>query len=230
MEQGCRTPSRITGGSMASPPRRLRSGTVLGTGAECDDIEEIVQRIMARLESAGVSAAGCGGGGGGAAAGGGGDVPQGEDKPVFPPPTPSSGLLPSSDQQRLWLADLREQLQTASSFGTREREEVRGLLVITECGGPPADHQSWFWGRVRLYIVVAHHGWAAAIADAREAGMDRLGIRLSGAAAARAAAPAPPAAVAGAPPVAAASGGRSRPSRPSGLRAPARKARPAAPK
>ena len=107
---------------------------------------------------------------------------------------------------------------------------MKGLLVIAECGGPPPHHQSWYWGRVRLFIIVAHHGWAAAIADAREAGMDRLGIRLSGAAAARAAAPAPPAAVAGPPLEAGTAGGRSRPSRPSGLRAPARKARPAAPK
>ena len=49
-----------------------------------------------------------------------------------------------------------------------------GLLVITECGGPPPppDHQSWFWVRVRLYIIMVHHGWATA----RETGMDRLGI------------------------------------------------------
>ena len=107
---------------------------------------------------------------------------------------------------------------------------MKGLLVITECGGPPPSHQSWFWGRVRLYIIVAHHGWAAAIADAREAGMDRLGIHLSGTAAARAAAPSPSAAVAGPPPLAGAAGGRSRPSRPSGLRAPARKTRPPASK
>ena len=46
----------------------------------------------------------------------------------------------------------------SSNFGTRE-EEVRGLLIIGEGACPPPVHQLWFWGRVRLFIIIAHEGW-----------------------------------------------------------------------
>ena len=65
---------------------------------------------------------------------------------------------PPLGQQRLWLEDLRQQLQTSAHFGVREREKVRGLLVIGETSGPLREHQAWYWGRVRLFIVVAHQG------------------------------------------------------------------------
>lgn len=72
--------------------------------------------------------------------------------------------------------------------------------------------------RVRLMLIVAHHGWAAAVADAQHSDLDRLGIRLSSAAPVPAAAAAPVA-----QPVR-----RGRPSRPSGLRPPPRRAAPPA--
>ena len=59
----------------------------------------------------------------------------------------------------------------SANYGTREREEVRGLIIISECAGPPDDQRSWFWGRVRLYLIVAHHGWAAAIGDSKNGNM-----------------------------------------------------------
>jgi len=62
-----------------------------------------------------------------------------------------------------------------------EKEEVRGLLIIGEGAGPPPEHQLWYWGRVRLFLIVAREGWSAAIGDARVADMDRLGIHLSSA-------------------------------------------------
>ena len=129
--------------------------------------------------------------------------------------------VPSLARQHLWLDELRRQLTTSGQFGVREREEARGLLIIGESAGPPPEHRAWYWGRVRLFLVVAHHGWAAAVRDSRGAEMDRLGIRLS-----PAAAQAPPPAVR--PVDSSLAGWRGRPSRPSGLRPPPGRAAPAA--
>ena len=84
---------------------------------------------------------------------------------------------PPLGQQRLWLEDLRQQLHVSAHFGVWEREEVRGLLVIGETSGPPPEHQAWYWGRVRLFII-AHQGWAVAVRDARTSDMERLDIQL----------------------------------------------------
>ncbi|KAF0286749.1 hypothetical protein FJT64_001494 [Amphibalanus amphitrite] len=120
--------------------------------------------------------------------------------------------VPPPSRRRLWLEELRAQLNASPHLGVREREEARSLLIIGDTAGPPPEHRSWYWGRVRLFLIVAHHGWAAAVRDSRGSEMERLGIRLSPAAALP-----PPLARPVAPP---ASGGRGRPSRPSGLRAP----------
>ena len=56
-----------------------------------------------------------------------------------------------AEQRRLWLQELRAQLTSSTRFGIREKEEVRGLLIIGESGGPPAEHHSWYWGRIRLF-------------------------------------------------------------------------------
>ena len=98
-------------------------------------------------------------------------------------PQPGPELLPgpTAEQRRLWLRDLREQLPSSTHFGLREREEARGLLIIGEGAGPPMDDAAWFWGRVRFYIIIAHHGWGAAIADARRDETKRLGIEIEAA-------------------------------------------------
>ena len=78
---------------------------------------------------------------------------------------------------------------------------------------PPAEHQAWYWGRARLFII-AHQGWAAAVRDARTSDMERLGIQLL-----------PEVARPTSPPhrgIAGPAGWCRRPSRPSGLRAPPR--------
>ncbi|KAF0303910.1 hypothetical protein FJT64_024167 [Amphibalanus amphitrite] len=201
-------------------PRRLRSGAAMaesGAGSEPDaaavDIDRLVDAVVARLTAAGVGAE--------AAA----PVVK-EEEPEVVEDAPTS---PSRAQRQLWLAELRRQLDVpAATFGTREQEEVRGLLIIGEGGGPPPDHSHWFWGRVRLFLIVAHEGWGAAVRDARSSDMERLGIHLSRVvvqppAAARPRPPPPP------PPASApASGWRGRPSRPSGLRVPPRGAAPPA--
>lgn len=121
-------------------------------------------------------------------------------------------LGPTPAQQRLWIAELRRQMGASAHYGIREKEEARGLLIIGEGAGPPSEHQTWYWGRVRLFLIIAHQGWAAAVRDSRTADMERLGIRLTPAAAQPPAAPRP----AAAPPT----WWRGRPSRPSGLRPP----------
>ena len=74
-------------------------------------------------------------------------------------------------------------------------------------------HQVWFWTWVRLFLIVAHEGWAAAVSDARHSDITWLSIRLSLSAR-------QPADFTGAHPTAEpATGRRPRPSRPSGLRA-----------
>ena len=95
-------------------------------------------------------------------------------------------------QQRVWIEGRRCQHVTSPRFGSREKEEVRALLIIADGGGLPSDHHSWFWGRVRLMLIVAHHGWATAIHDAQHADMDRFGIHLAAPAAAQPAVPPPP--------------------------------------
>ena len=72
----------------------------------------------------------------------------------------------------------------SARFGPREKEEVRALLIIGGGGGPPEEHRPWFWARVRLMLIVTHHGRAAAVADAQHSDLDRprLGIGLSPAA------------------------------------------------
>ena len=194
-------------------PRRLRSGAVVGEPAEGDapqtaDVDRLVEAVVARLVSSGLMAATA-------------DVSVKEED-AAPDVTVDS---PNPSQRRLWIAELRRQLETSTYFGIREKEEVRSLLIIGEGAGPPLDHVSWFWGRVRLFLVVAHEGWAAAVRDARSSEMDRLGIHLSPSAAPPAA-PAPPPPP---PPVPEpAARWRGRPARPSGLRAPPRGAAPAA--
>lgn len=188
--------------SMASPTRRLRSGAALGGRDE--DLESIIEAVVARLTEAGLASAAT------AAA---------VKEEVVVVDTPSG---PTMGQRRLWLDDLREQMTASANFGTREKEEVRGLLIIGEGAGPPPEHQLWYWGRVRLFLIVAHEGWSAAIGDARVADMDRLGIHLSSAVPRPAPGPRPAAAPA--------AEWRRRPSRPSGLRAPGRSAGAAAPR
>ena len=134
---------------------------------------------------------------------------------------------PDAEQRRLWLQELRAQLTSSPRFGVREKEEVRGLLIIGESGGPPAEHHSWFWGRIRLFLIIAFHGWGAAVDDARTSDMTRLGIQLSPAAAQPAAQPAAQGGVSAAAPQPGGRRGRT-PSRPSGLRPP-RGSRAAAP-
>ena len=111
----------------------------------------------------------------------------------------------------MWLGDLRHLHQSSAAYGAREREggceRPLDYRRLGESGGPLSEHQSWNWGRVRLFIIVAYHDWV------REASMDRLGIKLSGSTA-RLATTAPPAA-AGAPsaPVLASEGGIGPPNR-----------------
>ena len=101
----------------------------------------------------------------------------------------------------------------SAHFGVWEREEVRGLLAISETSGPPTEHQPWYWGQARLFII-AHQGWAAAVRDALTFDMERLGIQLL---LEIARPPSPPHRGIAGP-----AGWRRRPSRPSGLRAPPR--------
>ncbi|KAF0295436.1 hypothetical protein FJT64_006992 [Amphibalanus amphitrite] len=134
-----------------------------GAGSEPDaaavDVDRLVDAVVARLTAAGVGAE--------AAA----PVVK-EEEPEVVEDAPTS---PSRAQRQLWLAELRRQLGVpAATFGTREQEEVRGLLIIGEGGGPPPDHSHWFWGRVRLFLIVAHEGWGAAVRDARSSDMERL--------------------------------------------------------
>lgn len=211
----------------------------------CCDIEAVVDSVICRLTAAGLlagtgsgagpgdcsgtgggDAGGSGGGGagvdGGAAGGAAGGGDSGESglggggsgggvvKSEFP-----ESAEPSPSRRRLWLQELREQLPLSRHYGIREREEVRGLLIIGEGAGPPPDLEVWYWNRVRLYLIIAHRGWTAAISDARSNDMDRLGIHLAHplpaqSTALRAAREAPP------PPAS----WRGRPSRPSGLRPP----------
>lgn len=194
-------------------PRRLRSGAVVGEPEEdvpppAADVDRLVEAVVARLAASGLVA--------------GALESSVKEEDAVPDVTEDS---PSPGQRKLWISELRRQLEMSANFGVREKEEVRGLLLIGEGAGPPPDQVSWFWGRVRLFLVVAHEGWAAAVRDARSHDMDRLGIRLSPAAA-QPAAPAPP--LPPQPPSvpAPAARWRGRPSRPSGLRAPPRGAAP----
>ena len=117
---------------MTSPTRRLRSASV----RECDRpggqvvIEDVVDAVISRLTAAGLIGGGdCGAGGGedGAAGGGGADCAVKTERPEDVEPSPS--------QRRLWITELREQLTMSRYFGTREKEEVRGLLIIGEGAG-----------------------------------------------------------------------------------------------
>ena len=184
--------STLTTG-MASPTRRLRSGAVRGEDGGVY-VDQLVEAVVARLTGAGLVVA--------AAATA--DVKEEVLEAL------DDSLGPTPAQRKLWIAELRRQLETSVNYGIREKEEARGLLIIGEGAGPPPDQFGWYWGRVRLFLIIAHQGWAAALRDARTSDMDRLGIHLSPAAAQPAAAPRP----AAAPP----DGGRGRGSRPSGLR------------
>lgn len=206
-------PDSATSGlpAMSSPPRtRLRS-------AAHDEVEAIVDAVVARLVSSGMLGA--------AAAAPAAEVGREPEPGPGPEQKPAVQLVaevgPGRAQQQLWLEELRLQQTASLRFGVREKEEVRALLIIGDGGGPPPAHHAWYWGRVRLMLIVAHHGWAAAVDDARSADMDRLGIRLS----AVAVRPAAPPAV---PPPAAEPVRRGRPSRPSGLRPPPRRPTPSA--
>ena len=188
--------------STPSPPMRLRSGAVRAPTTEQKHVDSIVEAVMMKLHAAGIGA--------GALVD---DIQPLPEEPAMAAPTEpaiAAPTEPSRMQRQLWTAELRSRMP---DMGVREREEVRSLLIIGEGAGPPPADHVWFWGRVRLMLIVAHHGWGAALADSRVTDMERLGIRLHPAAGSPP--PAPPAVAA------VAAGGRGRPCRPSGLRRPA---------
>lgn len=188
---------------MSQSPTRTRSRT------SALDVEAVVEAVVTRLTSAGLIGAT-------PAAAASQPVPEtGERKPVFAVEVTAPG--PCLTQQRLWLEELRAQHGSSVRFGTREKEEVRALLIIGDTGGPPGDHHAWYWSRVRLLLIVAHHGWAAAIDDSHTSEMDRLGIHLAPAAARPAVAPTQHVAASDV-------GRRARPSLSSGFRPPRRTA------
>ena len=233
----------ITGGhdgyrfSLRQPPStrsRAASARVEEAGDESFNMDAIVERVMARLLQSGlaVSAAAAPATSTAEAAAVSGSV--GPAAEAARPTAVKAEVkwdeevgVPSLACQRLWLDELKRQLGTSLHFGVREREEARGLLIIGEADGPPLEHRAWYWGRVRLFLIVAHHSWTAAVRDSGGSEFDRLGIYLS-----PAATPAPPAARPVAPspagwrgrpsrPVAPSPAEwRGRPSRPSGLRPP----------
>ena len=213
---------------MSAPPPNTRARAA-STRRQDEDgeaspvcVDELVAAVVARLQQSGLLSPPASEGAGAAAAAAAAvtsappALGAGAAPPLAVKTEEGAGdlFVPPLGQQRLWLEDLRQQLQTSAHFGVREREEVRGLLVIGETSGPPREHQAWYWGRVRLFIIVAHQGWAAAVRDARTSDMERLGIQLL-----------PEVARPPSPPrrgVAGPAGWRGRPSRPSGLRAPPR--------
>ena len=145
---------------MASPPRtRARSSSA-------QEVDSIIEAVVARLTDAGLL---------GAAAAPRSVPAEEEEKPVV---TLDDQVGPARAQQRVWIEELRCQHVTSPRFGPREKE-VRALLIIADGGGPTSDHHSRFWGRVQQMLIVAHHGWAAAIQDTQHADMDRLGIHLA---------------------------------------------------
>ena len=189
------------------PVTRARAGSsrAAETGDEGTSVERLVEAVIVRLTETGLMTPAAPTAASAAAWAAPAVVKEEHDFGGIPPPT----------LREMWLEELRRQQVTSSFYGVREKEETRALLIIGEGAGPPPEHQAWYWGRVRLFLIVARHGWAAAVRDSRFADLDQLGIRLSPAAVA------PPPAAARAPAAVAPPGGwRGRPSRPSGLRPP----------
>ncbi|KAF0292665.1 hypothetical protein FJT64_009363 [Amphibalanus amphitrite] len=154
------------GGQGQPPATRSRAASV--RAADTEELKDsIVEAVVARLMQSGLvvptamtpaaAAAGAAAASGAATEA----VPDAVAVKVEYDEEEEVGVPPPS-RRRLWLEELRAQLNASPHLGVREREEARSLLIIGDTAGPPPEHRSWYWGRVRLFLIVAHHGWAAA--------------------------------------------------------------------
>lgn len=92
-----------------------------------------------------------------------------------------------------WIAFLQEQRLVNGSYSRRDQQELRTLLLA--CERPPTvrlDRQ-FLRDRLKLYVVVAHRGWAAALQSLPDWELAQLGISLPTASAPPTHTPAPPA-------------------------------------
>ena len=104
---------------------------------------------------------------------------------------------PAPDLPAAWTEYLKEQRLVNQNYTRRDQEELRTLLLA--CERPPARETADFRflrDRVKLYLVVAHRGWAFALTAHPDWELQQLGIQLP--------APPPQLTVAAPPPPAAA--------------------------
>ena len=76
-----------------------------------------------------------------------------------PPPL----VLPPPEFNQQWRNYLSQQRLINENYQTRDRQEIRVLLLATE--RPPADiqDQQFLQDRLKLFVIVGHRGWAAAL-------------------------------------------------------------------
>ena len=77
-----------------------------------------------------------------------------------------------------WISYLSTQRLVNPNFNKRDQEEVRTLLLA--CATPPPDLQdvSFLNDRLKLFLVVAHRGWAAALTALPDWELAQLGVTL----------------------------------------------------
>ncbi|KAF0303520.1 hypothetical protein FJT64_024510 [Amphibalanus amphitrite] len=122
------------GGQGQPPATRSRAASARTTESEELKLDSIVEAVVARLVQSGLT------------------VPTAV--------TPGASAAGASAASEAAAELVRPAVMKVEC--DEEQEEARGLLIIGDAAGPPPEHRSWYWGRVRLFLIVAHHGWAAA--------------------------------------------------------------------
>ena len=95
-------------------------------------------------------------------------------QPPAPPPPPPAPMAFRQD----WIEYLRTQRLVNGNFSKRDQEEVRTLLLA--CTQPPQDpqDQTFLQDRLKLFLVVAHRGWQAALSALPDWELVQLGVTL----------------------------------------------------
>ena len=98
-----------------------------------------------------------------------------------PPMANSAANEPDQDPPEqlpaTWTDYLREQRLVNSNYSRRDQKELRTLLLTCERPPPPASADLRFLrDRLRLYLVVAHRGWASALSALPDWELQQLGI------------------------------------------------------
>ena len=113
--------------------------------------------------------------------------PDSTPGPTAPPAPPMENLLPPPLPQQIaappvfnqqWRDYLTQQRLINENFQTRDRQEIRVLLLATAQPAIDPQDQQFLQDRLKLFVIVGHRGWAAALTALPDLELQQLGVQL----------------------------------------------------